>query len=309
MMAVALMLSALSAQAFDLQGHRGARGLHPENTIKGFEAAIALGVTTLETDLALTRDGHLVLTHDPLLNPDVVRRDGRWVAPGTAVFALSLEDVRALDVGRLNPASAYAAQWSAQVPLDGARMPTFDDFAALVKRAGRPVRINIETKLHPGKPTETATPDVFASAVIAAVRQHNLSAVTTVQSFDWRTLRIVQQQAPDIATACLTIETERTNNVRPVTGTPSWTAGLNIEDHQGSLPRLVRAAGCKTWSPFWRNVDATRLAEAKALGLATVPWTVNDPADMRRLIELGVDGLITDYPDRATAAMAAGRAR
>jgi glycerophosphoryl diester phosphodiesterase len=310
LIAALVLLSTATAHAFDLQGHRGARGLHPENTLKGFEAAIALGVTTLETDLALTRDGQLVLSHDPLLNPDIARSsDGNWVAPGIILNTLTLAELRAFDVGRLKPGSAYAAQWSTQAPQDGARMPTFDELAALVKRAGRPIRLNIETKLHPGKPSETAPPDAFVAAIITAIRKHGLAAATTVQSFDWRTLRIVQQQAPEIATACLTVETERTNNIRTPAGSPSWTAGLNIDEHQGSVPRLVRAAGCQTWSPFWRNVDAARLNDAKLLGLTTVPWTVNDPAEMRRLIEIGVDGLITDYPDRAAAVVAANSQR
>jgi glycerophosphoryl diester phosphodiesterase len=98
---------------------------------------------------------------------------------------------------------------------------------------------------------------------------------------------------------CLTIRTNSNDNVGDRDGMPSkWTAGLSLAAHGGSVPKLVKAAGCTGWSPFWRNVDAAGIAEAKALGLTVVPWTVNEVADMGRLIELGVDGLITDYPDR-----------
>jgi glycerophosphoryl diester phosphodiesterase len=302
---VGLAVAATTAHAFDLQGHRGARGHLPENTLPAFELAITQGVATLETDLALTKDGHLVLTHDPLLNPDLVRgADGQWVQPGTAVRTLTLQEVRQLDVGRLKPETAYAKTWATQQPRDGARMPALAELFELVRRSPRALRLNIEVKLSPAKPDETASPEAFATAVSAAVRASGFAERITVQSFDWRALTALKAVAPEIRTACLTIETERTNNVRPASG-PSWTAGLKIDDHGGSLPRLVKAAGCSTWSPFWRNVDAARIADAKANGLATIPWTVNDAAEMGRLIDLGVDGLITDYPDRATPVLAA----
>lgn len=302
---------AAPAQAFDLQGHRGARGLAPENTIAAFERAIALGVTTLELDLALTKDGHLIVTHDPAPNQAIARGpDGQWVSADVKpIHAMSLAEVRTLDVGRLKPGSPYALQWPEQTPVDGQRMPTFDEVANLVKRTPRPLRLNIETKLSPLKPDETATPEAFVSAVVAALDRHGLQAVTTVQSFDWRTLRALKAKAPAIEAVCLTTETERTNNLRPAQGQPSWTADLRLGDHGNSVPKLVKAAGCSTWSPFWRNVTADGLAEARAAGLKTIPWTVNDPAEMARLIDLGVEGLITDYPDRAQIVLKAkGRA-
>jgi glycerophosphoryl diester phosphodiesterase len=115
---VASALLAGRALAFDLEGHRGARGLAPENTLAAFRTALKLGVTTIETDLAVTRDLQLVLSHDPKLNPDIVRSpDGRWLSgEGPALYSLTLEELRRYDVGMLNPASKYAAQWPAQQP-------------------------------------------------------------------------------------------------------------------------------------------------------------------------------------------------
>ena len=118
---------------------------------------------------------------------------------------------------------------------------------------------------------------------------------TSIQPFDWRTLIESRRIAPEIDTVCLTIETSNTNNVA---GKPSpWLAGLE----GGSVPQLAKAAGCAVWSPFWRNVTSQNVAEAHALGLKVVPWTINDPAEMVRQIDLKVDGLITDYPDRGLA--------
>lgn len=289
------------AQGFDLQGHRGTRGLAPENTLAAFRKALTIGVTTIETDLALTRDGVLVLAHDPRLNPDVVRGpDGKWLSGwGPPIRTLSKSELDAYDVGRLNPEGRYARQWPQQVAADGERVPTWQALLALSRELGRDkVRFNIETKLAPDRPDETADPRTFARAVVEAIRAEGVVARTTVQSFDWRTLLEVKRLAPEIATACLTIETPNMDTVRRTTGPSPWHGGLDLAAHGGSLPKLVKAAGCGTWSMFWRNLTPELVKEAKALGLAVLPWTVNEPGEMNRLIDMGVDGIITDYPDR-----------
>jgi glycerophosphoryl diester phosphodiesterase len=295
------------AQGFDLQGHRGARGLAPENTLAGFRKALEIGVTTLETDLALTADNVLVLTHDPRLNPDIVRDSkGKWLTGwGPTIRSLTKGELDSYDVGRINPDSRYARQWPQQAAIDGERIPTWQSLVALTRETGRDrVRFNIETKLAPDRPDETADPQTFARAVVEAVRTRQVTARTTVQSFDWRTLLEVRKLAPDIATACLTIETPNMDTVRRAAGPSPWHGGLDLAAHGGSLPKLVKAAGCGTWSMFWRNLTPDLVQEAKGLGLTVVPWTVNDPADMARLIDMGVDGIITDYPDRLREVMA-----
>ncbi len=298
---------AIPAAAFDLQGHRGARGLRPENTLVAFTFALATGVTTLETDLAVTKDGMLVLSHDPYLNPDLVRAPGgQWLAErGPPIRTLTLDELKRYDVGRLNPASAYARQFPDQRPEDGERFPTLIELFALVKSNGRPARLNIETKITPDKPSETVDADTFARLAVEAIRNAGLTGEATIQSFDWRTLVAAKKLAPEIETVCLTIETENNDTVRRRAESPSpWLAGFDLRAYDGSLPRAVKGAGCGTWSPFWRNVTAANVGESHALGLTVLPWTVNDPRDMARLIEMGVDGLITDYPDRARRLMA-----
>ncbi len=293
------------AQAFDLQAHRGGRGLAPENTLAAFRGASELGVTTFETDLAITRDDVVVLSHDPHLNPDLVRGpDGKWVsAPGPTIHSLTLAELKRYDIGRLKPDSDYGKQYSAQKPADGERFPTLAELYAM---AGPTVRFNIETKINPTKPNETVGPARFTRLVVDAVRLAKAVDRTTVQSFDWRTLLEARRLAPEIATVCLTIESNNMDTVGRGAGRPSpWLGGLDLASHGGSLPRLAKAAGCTAWSPFWRNLTAENLAEAHALGLKVIPWTVNLPAEMTRLIGLGIDGLITDYPDRALPLLAA----
>lgn len=293
------------AVAFDLQGHRGARGLAPENTLAAFRMALALGVTTLETDLAVTKDGVVVLGHDPRLNPDLVRGpDGQWIsAPGPAIRSLTRAELERYDIGRINPVSKYASQFPQQKPVDGERIPTL---AALYAMAGPNVRFNIETKIDPAKPEETLDPVQFTRVVVDVIRAANAAERTTLQSFDWRTLLEARRIAPEIKTACLTIESNNMDTVRRTTGQPSaWLGGLDLAAAGGSLPRLVKAAGCAVWSPFWRNVTADSVTEAHGLGLKVIPWTVNTAAEMAALVDLGVDGLITDYPDRAQPVLAA----
>ncbi len=302
----ALVAGSPAAHAIDLQGHRGARGLAPENTLTGFKAALDIGVTTLETDLALTRDHVLVLSHEPRLTPALVRGpDGLWLATEGAPFIdLDYADLARYDVGRLNPAHKYATQWPMQKPADGERIPTLAALFALARNArspgGAPVRFNIETKITPGAEVPTADAATFARAVVTAVLSAGMGDRVTVQSFDWRTLVEVKRLAPQIATVCLTIESSGMNTVRlGADGASPWHAGLKAAEYGNSLVRLAKAAGCSAWSPFWRNVTAELVAEAHALGLKVVPWTVNEPDEIARLAALGVDGLITDYPDRA----------
>lgn len=292
------MASTGLAAAFDLQGHRGARGLAPENTLAAFKLAQDLGVTTLETDLAVTRDGVVVISHDPYLNPDLVRGpDGQWLAAaGPAIRTLSLDELKRYDIGRINPASKYAQQFPEQKPVDGQRFPTLTEFFA---QAAPGVRFNIEIKTDPGKPDLTLDPAPFAKLAVEGIRKDKAEARSTLQSFDWRGLIEARKLAPEIATGCLSIESNNFDTVQRSSGRPSpWLGGLDLAAHGGSVPRLAKAAGCAIWSPFWRNVTADNVKEAHGLGLKVVPWTVNVPAEMGRLIELGVDGLITDYPDR-----------
>ena len=261
-----------SAQAVDLQGHRGARGHAPENTLPGFERALQLGVDTLELDVGVTRDGVVVVHHDRALNPDIARGpDQRWIAaPGPLIHELTFEELQRYDVGRLRPGSEYARRFPLQQAIDGTRVPR------LAEILSKPVRFNIETKLSAQAPQETLAPEPFARALIAEVRRAGAAARTTIQSFDWRSLKVVEREAPEIATAYLTGSAD-------------------------PEPGRVHAAGGRIWSPDFTTLTPERLAAARRLGLKLVPWTVNEPADIARVLAMRVDGIISDYPDRVRA--------
>lgn len=299
-LSLALMLAAGPAFSFDLQGHRGARGLAPENTLPAFATALTLGVTTLEFDVNLSRDGKLVVGHDPVLLPHLARLDGKWIAaPGPAIWHSTLDDLQRYDVGRLDPASRYGQTYPEQKPADGTRMPLLDQVFALAAKSGNAdVRFNIETKLNPLKPDESAPPAQFAQALVQAIRQAGLGSRSSIQSFDWRTLSEAAKLAPEIPRVHLTIEGGNSDNVqRGQPGASPWLGRLDADDFP-STPALVKAAGGQVWSPFWRNVTPALVTEAQQLGLQVIPWTVNDPAVMEQLIAMKVDGLISDYPDR-----------
>ena len=307
-MVAASLMPPAAAVAFDLQGHRGARGLAPENTLPAFTTALAIGVTTLELDLAMTGDGVLVVSHDRRLNPDHTRApDGKFLeAEGPAIRSLTLAELKRYDVGRLKPGSAYAAAFPEQRGMDAVRIPALTEVFDLVRQvqADR-VRFNIETKLTPTAGEEAPDPESFAAALARAVQEAGIAARTSIQSFDWRTLAVMRRLAPGIARVCLSIDGGNGDTLQRGRPGPSpWTAGLDIDDFDGSVPRLVAAAGCAMWSPNYRNLTEATLAESKSLGLTVIPWTVNERADMVRLIAMGVAGIITDYPDRLRAVMA-----
>lgn len=293
--------------AFDLQGHRGARGLLPENTLEGFALALAQGVNTLELDIAITRDGVLVITHDRTINVDITRGpDGQFLSgKGPAVMDLSFAEVQRFDVGRIRPGTKYAADFAEQKPIDGARIPRLADLFDMVKKTGNDkVRFAIETKISPLAPQDTLPPEAFARAVIAEIRAHGMQHRSAIISFDWRTLQVVQKEAPEIQTGYITIQTPNSNTIGrdPFTASP-WTAGFKLGDHGGSLPRMIKAAGGHTWSSFHNDLTPDLVKEAQALGLKVLAWTVNAPERMATVLGYGVDGLITDRPDLARVEM------
>lgn len=295
---LSLALLCGAASAFDLQGHRGARGLAPENTLGAFAQALAVGVNTLELDVALTADNVPVVMHDPALNGDIARdASGQWLGrTGPLVRSLKVTDLATYDVGRLRPGSGYAGNFAQQIAMDGERIPTLDVVFDRFKASG--VGFNVEIKTFPNRPDDTADLDTFVRAVLAVVDRHQLRSRVTLQSFDWRVLPKVRALAPDVTTVQLTIERGRNNNVTAL----DWTGGLKRDDH-ASTPAMVKAAGSAVWSPFFRDLSEASVREAQRLGLKVIPWTVNEPADMDRLLGWRVDGIITDYPDRLRAVM------
>lgn len=295
-------LSARAQSVAEIIGHRGAAGLAPENTLPSFARACALGVSGIELDVHLSADGVVVVHHDYALHPDIARdASGAWV-PDSARPLLrerTLAELRTYDVGRLRPGTDYAKRYPSQVPSDGARIPTLDDVITLfLAECAPPSRLVVEIKTDPTRPTLSAVPEALADSTVARLRAHGVVARTQVIAFDWRPLQRVQQIAPEIPTSYLTVESKDFDSVeRGLDGASPWMAGVDVDTHGGSVPRAIRAAGGRNWSPNFRNVSAEALADAKAAGVRVFPWTVNAEGDMVRLLELGVDGITTDRPD------------
>ena len=223
--------------AFDLQGHRGARGLLPENTLPGFAATLAIGVSTLEFDLALTRDGVVVVSHNPVFEPALARADGKWLEQDSApIYSMDLKTVKTYDVGRLNPAHKYAERYPEQKPVDGTPVPTLGEVFELVEKStNRQVLFNIETKINPGKPDLTPTPERFVAAIVETVREHGMEQRVTLQSFDWRTLSEVRRQAPEIRREHLTVNQRWLSNLQvDQPGASPWLDGIDVDDFDGS---------------------------------------------------------------------------
>ena len=272
--AIATALASIApATAFDLQGHRGARGLLPENTLAGFEKAIELGVTTLETDLAVTKDGVVVISHDPDLNPALVRGpSGFWLnARGPAIRTLSLAEVKAYDVGRVNPSTSYGKQWPRQLARDGERVPTLAE--ALKVAAGRG-RLLLDLKV-----------DGLAGPIAAALREEGMPVAAVVIA-TW-----TAEQRADVRQhlqgAAIAQAMEVPGDWTPADMARWRTEGVLILDVPNPRPDFVRAA--------------------HAHAISVWAFTINDVRRMRQVMVAGVDGFETDEPRLAAAYAGSGR--
>ncbi len=290
-----------AALAFDVQGHRGARALAPENTLAGIERALAIGVNTLEIDVVLSAEGVPIISHDTTPNPDITRdAQGRWLQHrGLPFHQLTLAQIAEFDVGRINPGSRYARDFPLQEPVDGERIPTLAAMFELVKRLkANQVRFNIELKRNPERPQESPDPEAFVRAVVDVIKAHDMTARSTLQSFDWSLLKISQRVAPELGLSFLTVQRPRSNNLQ----SGVWSAGLRQDDFKDA-PALLAAAGARVWSPHFNDLSQKLLERAREENLRVIPWTVNELTDMARLIDWGVDGIITDHPDRLRTVM------
>lgn len=281
-----------------IYGHRGARGLLPENTMAGFQWLRETGVPGVELDVQISADGLPVIIHDPLV-PAQIARDpaGAWLAePGPRIHALTANDIRSYDLGRLNPAHPYAARYPDQRPIDGQRAPLLSEFLDWA-RLDPGFAINIEVKSFPDAPDLCATPDLAVGRILDVLARHGGGNPLVVSSFDWHVLDALRAQAPQIARGYLSFAQPGADcTIHPGS---AWMAGLSLDDFGGSLPHLVAAQGGLCWCPHYTDLTADALAQAHDAGLAVNVWTVNTPGDIAEMKALGVDGLITDYPTRA----------
>lgn len=275
-------------QGFDLQGHRGARGARPENTWPAFRHALRVGAVTLEMDVAVTADSQLALSHEPWMNPAICRRpSGEEILEGQGKEH-ALFEMNYAEVARYNCGSLQAPGFPEQRPV-AAPKPLLSDVLreadALAAATGRALPFyNIETKTRPAWDERFhPDPETFTRLLIRAIAEagdgasNSVTPRATIQSFDERTLRAAR-----------------------AAGFGGRLALLVGREEGGALPQHVAALGFApdVYSPDYRRVDEAMTRQARERAIAVVPWTVNDPAEMRRLEALGVAGLITDYPRR-----------
>lgn len=265
---------------FDLQGHRGCRGHRPENTISGFIHALELGANTLEMDVCLSKDGKVVVSHEPWIDDKSCSIDAGVDPRRDLHFGLlDYEAIRWYDCGVVHPDFAGQRRMVERKPLLG---DVFRRVEGVAPELGvRAPRYSIEIKSRPAwDGVEQPGPEAAVEAVLEVVAASGAAGRVTVQSFDERVLRLMRERAPDVPLAYL------------VEFAVSFEADI---DRLGFRPAI--------YSPNHRFVTARLVRMAHAAGVQVVPWTVNDEHAMRRLIVAGVDGLITDYPDRGAAVL------
>lgn len=240
--------------------------MRPENTLPAFEHALRAGVDALEMDLCVTADDLLVVSHDPAINRVICR------APGGAKIEteIAIRSLRYAELARYDCGAVRNPEYPHQVPVPGSRIPRLDDVLRLA--AGTAVWFNIETKMRE-RPDLAPPPERFAALVLEAVRRHQVESRTILQSFDYRSLHAMKKLAPEMPLAAL--------------------------DDRGKedFVVLARQAGAGIISPRHDFVTAEKVRAAHAAGLQVVAWTANKPEDWRRLIDAGVDAIITDDPE------------
>ncbi|MFO7882000.1 MAG: glycerophosphodiester phosphodiesterase [Kosmotogaceae bacterium] len=274
---------------FDLEGHRGCRGLRPENTLEAFEHALEIGVTTLEMDTVITADRVIVISHDRSLNPQKTRIDGSFINEKILIKDLTYEELSKYDVGVMR--SDY--DWPRQKEIPGTKIPRLEDVFILVKEYeevyDRKIMLNIETKISPSVPEESYPPEEFVDMLLELIEEYEMEDRVIIQSFYWKTIMLAKEKNPSIKTAALL-----SSNTMLST---KWLNGLRFASFGFDVGKLVKASGADYFSPRYTDCSDVWIERSHEQGIPVIPWTINDKETMQRFIEKGVDGIITDYPD------------
>lgn len=277
-------------------GHRGARGVMPENTMEGFAFTLDCGVRLLEFDVAVSKDGVPVITHNHHLTGSIVRNpDGSWLQdPGPKISTLSWESLSQFNVGGLDGRSPYGERFPDQAFLDFAALPPLADLCQLISRSEyQGVHMLLEIKSDPEALNDQEARRRIVLAVAEVLREYGVTSRTIMHSFDWALLEHCQELAPEMPTSFLS---QLPDNEADKGEDPATEPGLLLE--AGNIPALVKERGGKIWCPYYLDLTQEDLLSARALGLRVAVWTVNETEDIQRMIDLGVDAIVTDYPGR-----------
>ena len=281
-------------------GHQGAAGLAPGNTLAGVSLAIDLGIDAIELDVMLSSDAKLVVHHDFTLNPERTRTEqGKWLVDSelVPVNTMTVGQLQSYDVGRLKPGSRLARRFPDQVPADGQRIPTLDEVFKIIKKIGpNGPDLFLEIKTSPEESDVSPSPRVIADKLVQLIDQNDLAKRCKILSFDWRALTRVNKVAPYIATVYLTSRLKQLKVFDNKT-TLLWTAGIDPADHGRSLPEMIKASGGKYWGAKHSEIWQSHVDVAHEADLKVYVWTVDSESDMRRFVDIGIDGIITNRPD------------
>lgn len=290
---------ATSRPSFDLQAHRGGIGLSTEEQPAGFAKALELGVTTLELDTHVTKDGKVVVNHDRQIQPVKCRDtqpatagDPAYPYVGKLIRDLTLAQIKTLDCGY-----QQLLGFPHQQVITGARMAELQEvFDVVKKHAATGVTMNIETKVEADRYDETAPRDVFVQTVHDEIARSGLAKQVTIQSFDWGALMLMHRLEPTWPLVALSTP-DLLQAGQP--GRSPWLGGVDVDDYGGDVVKAAASvAGVVTLSPAYESLDRSMVDEAHGLGLRVVPWTCDDMTTAATLMDWGVDGVITNYPDQ-----------
>ncbi|CUH47576.1 glycerophosphodiester phosphodiesterase family protein [Ruegeria atlantica] len=279
-------------------GHRGARGVLPENSMIGFDFSLSIGVPLLEFDVVLTADSVPVITHNHRLHAPTFRdADGRFlVGEELKVSSLTVEQMQQFDIGRLDGHSAYGRRFPDQAQMDGVRVPTLMNLLELVDDPKyRDACLMLELKSDPDLAHDAVYRQSFVGRVLQDVRARGLSSRAVLHSFDWNLLEECQRQAPDMPSSYLT---QLPDNADDVGEDSSKAVCPDFRGRRDEIPKLVKEAGGALWCPYFADVTVENVVLAKKLGLCVAVWTVNEHEDIDKMIDLGVDAIVSDYPGR-----------
>jgi len=284
-----------------IYSHRGACGLAPENTIPAYRISLGIGVDYVDIDVVVTKDSTAVAAHDLFLNSNFTRNnEGKWINDKKILIKdLTWKELQTYDVGKLKPRTRYAAFFPEQKAISGTGVPRLQEIIKLVKQvAGNKVSFQVEIKTNPYRPEMAFTPEYIAKVVVKVLQEERVDTYTELQAFDWRVLQAVQKLDEKVATAYLTNQnlTKKMYNQDPkIAGL--WSAGFLVKDYDNSIPKMIAKLGGKIWGPEHKELNRKTIAEAHIYGLKVVPWTVNTKEKMKHMIDLLVDGIVTDRPD------------
>lgn len=294
---------------FDLEAHRGGRDVRPENTLYSYTYAIELGATSIECDMQLTKDGQIVMSHNPILNSDITRdENGNYIENNKYdIRLMTVDELKKFDVGVMDPncGEYYDLHGKTQFTYD-AKIPTLEELMQLIQSYGdKNIVLNIETKSYPDPASagykNNADPKKFVEVFNNIVKKYDMEDRVVLQSFDWQTLIEMKKLNPNISTSALWQEQPSwgrdSESLRRYEKKKSpWLGGLDIKDYQGNPVKAAHAIGADIISPYYTEISKQDVDEAHSLGMKVVPWTVNNEKDMNMLLDMGVDGIISDKP-------------